>query len=1253
MQSKILKVFYGEDCLPYKDQERTVHFPITGNAFQGASQTTEIRFYIKDIGGEDLTWVANAKLPNGKVGTKILTVLNDPELEEDYALLQLSKFYTQAKGDLYISLQGYDGSEVEMSFDSDTGLYEISGNPTIQATGSIKLTIAYATPLNAGEEIEEPTLQDILAYFDTKLNIGSSAYIKCVNIVNIENNVFSTEDGYNVGDIIYNKQDKKFGRLITVNSQLRFQIGEIVVSELSVDDGDHRFNFYADRSQDPMFVIEEDGGGKELIFDFAEDDIFFTGNTNVKFLKERNIELSEFPTTLTNSQYSIISKQPSYITLLGTLYEFAKEDSFYIYFKKIAVPEKISHTTYYELNGGYIRVRKTDKYAELFTDSLNVYSKAQNDGLLDTKADKSTTYTKTEVNGLLDDKADKSDTYTKEQTDSAIASAISSVYKYKGSVANYSSLPSSGNTIGDVYNVEDTGDNYAWTGTTWDKLAGTVDLSAYYTASQVDDKLAEKQNVIDSSHKLASDLVDDTNQTNKFVTSGEKTTWNNKQNALVSGTNIKTINGTSLLDSGDYTFDNSLSDSSTNAVQNKVVKENIDKKANVDGNYQTMTVGNADALTPYGENSGANDTTPFVMQSTGGSSDVGVKAYLKALRGNSVGLNQLNANTSSNETKNGITFTKNSDGSWSVSGTATADTFKSLMGGTALYNGHKYLIKGSPNGSSAETYGLVDAWSGTGGVVDQNGKIITLTSDKTYQPAILVKNGVSISTTIIFRPQLFDLTLMFGAGNEPASVLEFNRLFPKTYYEYNVGALLSCKVNGIKNVGYNAFDGELEQGSYSTTDGSKITDYSEARSKNKIEVVGGSSYSFFVSNSASTNHKIFEYDSNGNFIKYQSSYNNEQSFTLSNNTKYVALATAYSLLNEQWCLHLTWDGSRTGYEPYESKNYALPNIELRSAGSVYDELKPDGTLINRVGTIVFDGSNDESIEHYAGYRFLLTIPLKNNVVENTSLDDLKCNRLETIVQQDIANKIGISGKTDIGTAVIVNPNNSITELSDFKTWLSNNPLTINFRLGIFTETQDDAYKYQEIQDIDDFGTQEFLYDSDIAIPVPQGNEFFYPVDYKAFIDSVGGREDINYDADEIVSHSELQASETARDSVDTQLLNAIGGTLRQCLCVKESLDFDNTALFDLSELTGWQYNSGNQRFYVNITGAQGSGNNNTPSKLLCTKYRNDAYGSLGDKGICISSDGLALAVKDSTYTDVDTFKAAMKGVLLAYEKASE
>lgn len=58
---------------------------------------------------------------------------------------------------------------------------------------------------------------------------------------------------------------------------------------------------------------------------------------------------------------------------------------------------------------------------------------------------------------------------------------LGSVMTYKGSVATYADLPALDNQVGDTYNVIDTGQNYAWTGTTWDLLGSVVDLSPYLT----------------------------------------------------------------------------------------------------------------------------------------------------------------------------------------------------------------------------------------------------------------------------------------------------------------------------------------------------------------------------------------------------------------------------------------------------------------------------------------------------------------------------------------------------------------------------------------------------------------------------------------------------------------------------------------------------------------------------------------------------------------------------------------------------
>ena len=88
------------------------------------------------------------------------------------------------------------------------------------------------------------------------------------------------------------------------------------------------------------------------------------------------------------------------------------------------------------------------------------------------------------------------DAYTKEQVDAKVAS----VYRVKGSVANFDALPTTA-VIGDVYNLTDTGANYVCVVANpaeWDKLSETVDLSHCVTSDEVSTVVSMTQTEYDT-----------------------------------------------------------------------------------------------------------------------------------------------------------------------------------------------------------------------------------------------------------------------------------------------------------------------------------------------------------------------------------------------------------------------------------------------------------------------------------------------------------------------------------------------------------------------------------------------------------------------------------------------------------------------------------------------------------------------------------------------------------------------------------
>lgn len=174
---------------------------------------------------------------------------------------------------------------------------------------------------------------------------------------------------------------------------------------------------------------------------------------------------------------------------------------------------------------------------------------------------------------------------------------IASIYHVKGSVATYATLPTT-KEVGDVYNVDEAyeghpaGTNYVWTGEKWDALGGSIDLSNYYTKEEVDAAIkvetdratkaeSDINNILNTVKGAAEQALTLSNTQDTKINTLETnvSTINNKldnevltklddcalkteipdisgkQDTLVSGTNIKTINGVSILGSGNIAIE--------------------------------------------------------------------------------------------------------------------------------------------------------------------------------------------------------------------------------------------------------------------------------------------------------------------------------------------------------------------------------------------------------------------------------------------------------------------------------------------------------------------------------------------------------------------------------------------------------------------------------------------------------------------------------------------------------------------------
>lgn len=185
-----------------------------------------------------------------------------------------------------------------------------------------------------------------------------------------------------------------------------------------------------------------------------------------------------------------------------------------------------------------------------------------------------------------------------------------------------------------------------------------------------------------------------------------------------------------------------------------VFKSHIQNQNNPHGVTAVQVGARPDTWTPTAEEVGA--ATPEAVSSAKTAAVTEAKTYTNTQITDRViygkGKNLLK-NTAKSQTKTGITFTINEDGSVTLNGTATNDCYFSIASGVLLQSGN-YILSGCPSGGATDRYILYAAPdTGSNSIDIGNGIAFSTDGTNKYSISIRVTRGVTVAG-LTFYPMI-------------------------------------------------------------------------------------------------------------------------------------------------------------------------------------------------------------------------------------------------------------------------------------------------------------------------------------------------------------------------------------------------------------------------------------------------------------------------------------------------------------------
>lgn len=209
-------------------------------------------------------------------------------------------------------------------------------------------------------------------------------------------------------------------------------------------------------------------------------------------------------------------------------------------------------------------------------------------------------------------------------------------------------------------------------------------------------------------------------------------------------------------------------------------------------------------------------------------------------------------------------------------------------------------------------------------------------------------NGASRAYCDIYSVQVFNLTLMFGAGNEP-DIRKFKELFPNSYYLSSRPRLVGMNADGIRTVGFNCFNKDTASYGYISSSTGGIGSSSVYMVSEPIYVLPGTEYFLKDIRGGGSTFAYALYDSLGKIIKTGGFSNNGTNAAsgvvqIPYNAFTLRVVVHSSFVNT-CCVNIRHSAVNDGYyEPYEEHNRDLHEINrlfkegMHRIGEYFDEI---------------------------------------------------------------------------------------------------------------------------------------------------------------------------------------------------------------------------------------------------------------------------------------------------------------------------